>query len=104
MDVKVDSEIRMDNDDRVGRGAVLTGRDKQLVGYWESRGTVDKQVAALVSPGRELRHCRRRLLRLAGFWKQANRHATSKGTNENFEPRYLRRREFRTLEGELVEV
>ena len=105
MDVEVDSEIRMDNDGRVGRGAVLTDRDKQLVGYLGiARYLSTKQVAALVSPGRELRHCRRRLLRLAGMWKRSNRHETSQGTNENFEPPYLRRREFRTFEGELVEV
>src|SRR4051794_28931247 len=105
MDVEMDGEVRPVESDRILRGAVLTDRDKQLAGYLGiARYLSTKQVAQLVSPGRELRHCRRRLLRLAGLWKRSNRHGTAQGTNENFDPPYLRRREFRTFEGGLIEV
>src|SRR5438309_859877 len=88
------------------RGAELTDRDKQLVGYLATaRFLSSEQIQRLVYPGRLMKVCRRRLLRLAGLWKTSSRaRAPANSPNENFVPPFLRRREFRALTGEFLEV
>lgn len=91
--------------DRVARGAALTERDKQIVAYVAiARYLSTAQLHRLAFPGRSLPPCRRRLLRLAGLWKTAKPTAAKAGVQENFVPAYLRRREYRTFAGEIVEV
>jgi hypothetical protein len=87
-------------------GAELTDRDKQLVGYLAVvRFLSSGQVQRLVYPGRLMKVCRRRLLRLAGLWKTSPRaRAPANSPNENLVPPYLRRREVRALTGELLEI
>lgn len=96
---------RLGRGERVARGAALTNRDRQLVGYLAiARYLSTTQVRRLVYPGRTVQPCRRRLLRLAGLWKRSDSKPTKRGVHENFDPAYLRRRECRTFGGELVEV
>lgn len=88
------------------RGAELTDRDKRLIGFLATaRFLSSGQVQRLVYPGRLMKVCRRRLLRLAGLWKTSPRaRAPANSPNENFVPPLLRRREFRALTGELTET
>src|SRR5690242_17676374 len=107
------NEVEMETDEgrpvpaneKVERGAALTDRDKQLVAYLGiARYLSSQQLHRLAFPGRTLPPCRRRLLRLAGLWKSSRRRPTKAGVQENFSPAYLRRREYRTFAGALVEV
>lgn len=93
------------NDERVARGAVLTDRDRQVVGYLAiARYLSTTQLHRLAYPGRTLPPCRRRLMRLSGLWKTSKHKPTKAGVQENFVPPYLRRREYRTFGGEIAEV
>src|SRR5687768_16690388 len=69
----------------VTRGAVLTERDKRLLGSVAiARYLSTEQIHRLIFPGRSLPPCRRRLLRLAGEWKSTNKKPTRAGVHENF--------------------
>ena len=81
---------------------VLTDRDRQLIGYLAiARYLSITQVGRLAFPGRLGKSQRRRLLRLAGEWKGD---AASRQQQPNFDPPFLRRRVFRTFEGQWTEV
>lgn len=93
------------SDERVARGATLTERDRQVVAYVAiARYLSTAQLHRLAFPGRSLAPCKRRLSRLAGLWKSTKLRPTKVGLNENFVPPYLRRREYRTFAGDIVEA
>jgi hypothetical protein len=84
---------------------VLTERDRQMVAYLAvAQYLTSRQLQRLAYPGRGVETCQNRLRRLAGLWKTSGARKTKVGVQENFKPAYLRRREFRTFAGEIVEV
>src|SRR5690348_1870561 len=87
------------------RGAQLTRRDRQIIGYLAvARYLSTEQIQRLTFPGRDVQGCRRRLLRLAGLYKNSGRAGEKQGRRRSFEIPYLRTRKFRTFDGEVAEA